>query len=332
MAAPRARSRPDDGARRALVIDGRARLRAHHRSGPPATALGGARDDRRAGHRGYGRRLARQRKQRNQTLLGQTARPGWDLGTERPRRGDGRPPERRPGGVSRSYELLPSSVSPRIGDQPVIGQFWAGYGTGSRRAIGTALVDARLSRLLALRVGASSSDLSGRSTAIVGLRLGVLREGASPFDLGVGVFFEPQSIRGDGLVTGALSLGKRISRVSSQAVFEYGQDPEGDDGVGGTSLGVVVALSERVHIGAQARTRLQLWTKDKKFETVEQPVMDFSAGPLLAYSVGGFDVMAHAGISGLLLKQPSQRAGEAPGGQDRFEAGPTVMLGIGARL
>jgi hypothetical protein len=177
-------------------------------------------------------------------------------------------------------------------------------------------------------VGATSSDLWGRSTAILGARLGILREGTAPLDLAVGAVYQPQSIRGDGIITATVSLGKKIGRLSSQATFGYGQDPEADDGQGMTSLGAVFRVGERAHVGIQSRARVQLWTTDQKFVNLEQPMMDFTAGPLLAYSVGPFDLIAHGGIAGLMLEAPPGAVGE----RTRLQLGPLVMLGVGAAL
>jgi len=230
--------------------------------------------------------------------------------------------------TARAYGMLPSSVSPRVGDQLVAGHFWGGYDGGSRRAVGEAVVDGRITRLLALHVGATSSDLWGRSTAIVGARLGILRESTAPLDLGVAIVYQPQSIRGDGIVTATVALGKTIGRLSSQASFGYGQDPEADDGLGVTSLGAVFRVADRVHAGMQGRARVQLWSTDRKFTNLELPALDCSAGPLLAYSVGVFDFIAQGGIAGLMLKAPP----EAPGDRTRLQLGPMVMFGVGASL
>ena len=56
--------------------------------------------------------------------------------------------------------------------------------------------------------------------------------------------------------------------------------------------------------------------------------MDFSAGPLLAYALGPFDIIAHGGIAGLMLKAPPDGAGD----RTRLQLGPLVMLGVGAAL
>jgi hypothetical protein len=230
--------------------------------------------------------------------------------------------------TERAYGLLPDSVSPRVGDQVVTGHFWGGYDGGARRPVGDAVVDGRLSRWLALRAGASSSDLWGRPTATLGVRLGILRDGAAPFDLGVGVFYLPASIRGDGLVLGVLSFGKTFGRLSSQAMFGYGQDPEGDDGFGVTSLGGTYKLTERVHIGVASRARFQLWSADSKFSSLDQPVMDLSAGPLVGYSIGRFDIIAQGGIAGLMLRSPPETTGE----RTSLQLGPLMMLGVSAAL
>jgi hypothetical protein len=230
--------------------------------------------------------------------------------------------------LARAYKLVPFAVSPRVGDQLVTGHFWGGYDGGARGAVGEAIVDGRVTRSLALRVGATSSDLWGRSTAILGARLEVLREGTAPLDLGVGVVYQPQSIQGDGIITATVSLGKQLGRVSSQATFGYGQDPEADDGQGMMSLGAVLPVGGRMHLGISGRARVKLWTTDMKFASLEQPLMDFTVGPLLAYSLGPFDILAQGGLGGLMLKAPP----DAVGDRTRLQLGPLVMLGVGATL
>jgi hypothetical protein len=228
----------------------------------------------------------------------------------------------------RAYDDLPSSVSPVIGDRAVTGHFWGGYDGGSREGVGEAVVDGRLTRWLALRVGASSSDLWGRPSASIGARVGILRDGEAPLDLGVGAFYQPTSIRGDGLLIATVSLGKRIGRLQSQLTFGYGQDPEGDDGVGMSSLGGTYRVTEHFNAGLQSWGRFQLWSEDKKFTNLEQPLADFSAGPLVAYSLGHFDLIAQAGLAGLLVKAPPETIGE----RMKLELGPMAMLGVGAAL
>ncbi len=230
--------------------------------------------------------------------------------------------------AARAYGLMPFALSPRVADQQVTAHFWGGYDGGSRAPVGEAVVDGRITSFLALHVGGRSSDLWGRPTAILGARLGILRQDAAPLDLGVAVLYQPQSIRGDGIVTATVSLGKTVGRLSSQASFGYGQDPEADDGLGVTSLGGVFNVSERVHVGVDGRARIRLWSTDRKFESLEQPLMDFAAGPLLAYSLGAFDIVAHGGIAGLMLQAPPRAAGEPT----RIELGPLLMLGVGTTL
>lgn len=256
---------------------------------------------------------------------GAASAPGDEYETDSPPPADSAADASR---AARAYTMLPFVVSPRVGDQAVAGHFWGGYDGATRGAVGEAVVDGRLTRFLALRAGASSSDLSGRSTAILGATVGILRDGTAPFDLGVGAFYQPQSIRGDGLVTATVSAGKTIGRLSSYASLGYGQDPEGDDGVGVASLGAVFRVRGGLHTGFQSRTRFQLWSHDGKFDRLAQPSMDFSAGPLLAYSLGTFDIMAQGGIAGLMLKEPPEAIGE----RTRIQLGPMVMFGIGAAL
>jgi hypothetical protein len=229
--------------------------------------------------------------------------------------------------TARAYDMLPSGVSPRVGEHLVTGHFWGGYDGGARGAVGEATVDGRITRFLAIRVGGSSSDLYGRPTATLGARVGILREGTAPVDLSVGVFYQPQSIRGDGNVIATGSLGKTIGRLSSQATIGYGQDPEADDGLALASLGAVLRMGERFHAGLHGRMRTQLWSTDKKFVNLEQPMLDFCAGPLLAYSMGAFDIMAQGGIAGLLVKPP-----EIGVERTSLRFGPMLMFGVGTTL
>jgi hypothetical protein len=256
------------------------------------------------------------------TLFVAASRPAGATDTE----DDGHDAQVLPADTARTYELLPFAATPRTTAQLVTGHLWGGYDGSTHEAIGEAVVDGRVTQFLALRVGATSSDLWGRSTAVLGASVGVLREGRAPLDLGVGVVYQPQSIRGDGIVTGTVALGKTIGRLSSQASLGYGQDPEGDDGLGVASLGAVFSFSDRIHGGFQGRTRAQLWSGDPKFVNLERPVLDFSAGPVLACSLGAFDVMAYGGVAGLMLKSPA----DATVHQTKLQMGPMTMLGIGA--
>jgi hypothetical protein len=174
----------------------------------------------------------------------------------------------------------------------------------------------------------SSTDLWGESTALIGARIGLLREKSAPLDLGVGVSYQPQAIRGDGLIMGTVSLGKKIGPVSSFATLGYGQDGEGDDRMGMTSVGALVGVSERLHLGLDSRARFQLASHDAKSLSFAEPTMDFCAGPLLAYSLGAFDLTAQGGVAGLMLRGPKDARGEPT----TLQLGPLMLLGVGAAL
>lgn len=229
--------------------------------------------------------------------------------------------------IARQSRLLPLTLSPRVGDELVTGHVWGGYDGGLRSAVGEAVVEGKLTPLLVLRLGASSYDLWGRRTAIFGARVGLLRQETAPFDLGVGLVYQPQSIRGDGLVTGTVSFGRKIGRLSSLASVGYGQDPEGDDRMASASLGAVVDLSRRVHLGLDSRVRL-FRSNDRKFDALAEPTVDFCAGPLLAYSIGAFDIIAHGGLAGLRLAPPRATSGESAA----LRVGPLALLSFAAAL
>jgi hypothetical protein len=231
--------------------------------------------------------------------------------------------------ATRESRMLPFTISPRVSDKLVTGRFLGGYDGGHREAVGEAIAEGRITRFLAVRAGASSSDLWGHASATFGIQFGILREETAPLDLGLAVLYHPQSIRGDGLVSAALLLGKKIGPVSTFGTLGYGQDPEGDDFMGWATLGAMYALSGRFRVGLDNRVRFQLGSDDEKFKGVVQPTMDFCTGPLLAYSLGPFDVTAQGGIAGLVLESPeTQQAGERSVGR----LGPLALLGLAAEL
>src|SRR5690242_12245491 len=59
--------------------------------------------------------------------------------------------------AARTYQFLPFGASPRTTAQLATGHFWGGYNGSTHGPVGEALVDGRVTELLALRVGATSS-------------------------------------------------------------------------------------------------------------------------------------------------------------------------------
>jgi hypothetical protein len=58
--------------------------------------------------------------------------------------------------------------------------------------------------------------------------------------------------------------------------------------------------------------------------------MDFSVGPLLAYSLGPLDIIAQGGLTGLILRAPP--APDLGAEHTRFQLGPLVLVGVGVAL
>src|SRR5258708_5650616 len=109
------------------------------------------------------------------------------------------------------------------------GKALSGY-DGSRRAfVYEGAADAHVAGGLSVRARYSSADLSGHASGLLGGRFQLLSQKRQGFDMGLGLFYLPQGIDGEGLLRGSLFVGGQIDRVALLGSVSYGQDPEGDD-------------------------------------------------------------------------------------------------------
>ena len=207
----------------------------------------------------------------------------------------------------------------------VTGHVWGGYDGGQRGAVGEAVVDGKVSRSLALRVDALIRISGGARRRCSAPGSGFCAR-AALLDLGVGVVYQPQSIRGDGIVTATVSLGKTIGvprgPLGCRPGSRRGRRPRGDVGRRGLQ-------SQRAHSPRARRSGAgSAVVHQQEFASLEQPIVDFTAGPLLAYALRQFDIIAYGGIASLMLKAPPELAGNGA----RLQLGPLAMLGVGAAL
>jgi hypothetical protein len=183
------------------------------------------------------------------------------------------------------------------------GKVLSGYDGGRRAVVYEGAADAHVAGGLSVRAGYASHDLSGHASGLLGARYQLLSQNHQGVDLGLGLFYLPQGIDGEGLVRGSLFLGRDVGKVGLFGSISYGQDPEGDDHHLELSLGSLLPLSPAVLVGADARARA-LVSSDKKRDQLTEPVFDLALGPVAHYVLGPVVLTGEAGMSALALRGP----------------------------
>jgi hypothetical protein len=182
------------------------------------------------------------------------------------------------------------------------GKFLSGY-DGSRRAfVYEGAADARVGGGLSVRAGYSSTDLSGHASALLGARLQLLSQRRQGCDMGVGLFYLPQGIDGEGLVRGSLFVGREIDRVTLLGSVSYGQDPEGDDHHAELSVASLYRAAPELLLGADMRARGLVFSSDEKHDGVTEPVFDLALGPVAHYVLGPVVLTSEVGASALAMR------------------------------
>src|SRR5262249_33844410 len=92
--------------------------------------------------------------------------------------------------------FLPLTVA--ASSQSTYGTLASGYEGARKAMLYQGYADAHVVGGLSIRAGYASHDLSGDPTALFGARYQLLRQDRHGFDLGVGLFYMPQDIDGEG--------------------------------------------------------------------------------------------------------------------------------------
>lgn len=193
---------------------------------------------------------------------------------------------------------LPLTLSPRVGAVPALVTGQGGYDTARRSAVTQTFVEVRLWGPLALRGGAELGDTTTRLRPTIGARLQLLTQARHAVDGSVAVFYRAEGFtEPEGEIETVIAVGRRIGRTVVIGNLAYGQDPEGRERDGEVRAAALAAVSERVHLGVDARGRFDLGSDRAKLRAANEPTFDLDAGPVAALSVGPVALTAHAGAS-----------------------------------
>jgi hypothetical protein len=215
------------------------------------------------------------------------------------------PPEARPAGAEHAATngaFLPFTIG--AATDATSGKVLSGYDGGRRTVVYDGAADAHVIGGLSVRAGYSSHDLSGHASGLLGARFRFLSQERQGVDAGVGLFFLPQGIDGEGLVRASMFVGRNVGNVGLFGSVSYGQDPEGDDHQLELTLGSLVPVTHAVFLGADARARALVFSSDEKHDGITEPVFDLALGPVAHYVLGPLVLTAEAGMSALALRGP----------------------------
>ena len=200
--------------------------------------------------------------------------------------------------VSRDGTFLPLTLTPRIGDQRVMGMFLGGYDTAQGQgATFSSVVEGALFNRVALRVGVDYLSGTGQWSPSAGVRVGILRQEKYGVDLGLAAMYKNTGFsEANGEFELIVSIGRRWNRFSLFGNAAYGQGLTATERDAEARVGFLYAVHERVNVGFDARARFDLGADDparvtKKLETE----FDLLAGPLASVAVGPVAFLAQAG-------------------------------------
>lgn len=178
---------------------------------------------------------------------------------------------------------------------------WAGYdgATGAPSfSVGT---EARLVRRLSLLVGVGYGSAGATNAGVrpqVGARVQLLNQGQSGVDASATLMFRQDRFTSeDGLFQGGIAVGRSFGDTAAVVNLVYATDGEGDDHEGELRLGVTRRLRGGLHAGVEARYMHTVASTDPNRQALGTPSMEASAGPLLAYQIGSWAVIAEVGLA-----------------------------------
>ncbi len=221
---------------------------------------------------------------------------------------------------ARVPHVLPGALSAEIDPATAaVGTGWAGYNSASAIPVFTSTAEAWIVPRVSLVAGFGTTTQPGTVSvrAQGGARVFVLDQQRHGVNAGVGFLYRQDRFANeDGMLEGSVLVSRRFGATLAVANFIYAQDGEGDDREGEIRLVGLHDLGSGLHLGLDNRVRTTLGSSDPHRAQHSNPTLEFNAGPLLAYTVDRWSVMAEAGVSGTKV--------------DRLNTGMLVLGGVGA--
>jgi hypothetical protein len=222
--------------------------------------------------------------------------------------------------------FLPFTLGPS--SRSTYGTLVSGYDGARKVGLYQGYADAHVYGGFSVRAGYASHDLSDNASALLGGRFQFLQQDRHGLDLGVGLFYVPHDVEGEGLIKGSLLLARRLGDLALFSTLSYGQDPEGDDHRAELSAATSYSVLPVLFVGLDARGRAPVFSSDAKHDGMIEPVFDAVVGPFGQYLFGPVVITGQLGLSALVIEGP--RASTQPTREAHY--GPIGLLGAGLSL
>jgi hypothetical protein len=200
-----------------------------------------------------------------------------------------------------SGAFLPATVPAQVRPGGTMAAFSGVDGRSSGAAF---TMDADLHLIGPVALHAGVTYLPGRPdkpfAPNLGARVQVARQPSLGVNVALALFWRRELVTDDdGLIEAVVAVDRRVGRLSGFAHLGYGQDDEGDDRQGEASLGGLLAVGERTHLGFNARLRFDLLSTDPRRGARGEPGLDLVVGPTASVALGSVALLGQVGYAGV---------------------------------
>jgi hypothetical protein len=216
--------------------------------------------------------------------------------------------------------FLPGSITAEMDPATTaVGTGWAGYNGATNTPVFSSTAEAWIVPRFSLMGGFGTTPQPGKVSARAqgGARLLLLDQHRHGVNAGVGFLYRQDRFANEqGMLEWSAMVSRHFGATLALANLVYAQDGEGDDREGEIRLIGDRDLKRGFHVGLDGRLRKSLGSSDPHRAQHANPTFEFNAGPMLAYTISRWSVMAEAGISGQKV--------------DQLRTGTLVLGGVGA--
>ncbi|HEY5284638.1 MAG TPA: hypothetical protein VIM14_17735 [Polyangia bacterium] len=221
---------------------------------------------------------------------------------------------------ARAVHFLPGALDAEMDSSTTsVGAGWAGYDGATKNPVASATAEAWVVPRLSFTVGFGSTTQPGevRLRAQGGVRVMLLDQHRFGVNAVAGFLYRQDRFANEeGMLEWSALFSRRFGATLAMANLVYAQDGEGDDREGELRVVGLHDFGTHLHLGLDGRVRTSLGSSDPHRAEHSNPTLEFSAGPLLACSMGRFSLVSEAGISGQKV--------------DRLRTGALVLGGLAA--
>jgi hypothetical protein len=197
--------------------------------------------------------------------------------------------------------FLPTTSSAVVATSAGLTSVAGGYEGAAGTPVLSVGTELRVVRRVALIAGIAYTSSGAAASELrpqIGARVQVLDQAAAGIDASAAfVFRKDRFTSEDGLFQGTIALGRSFGDTLAVMNIVYGQDGEGDDHEGEIRLACLRPVWGGLHVGLEGRYLHAIDSTDPHRAAQGTPSMEAMAGPLVAYTVGRWALIAEAGVA-----------------------------------